>query len=52
MESVGEDKTVCFEYPSPIIPENALALSDGEYVSGRGAVPSLRPNGHALGNGA
>ena len=51
LESVGADRAVCFEYPSHY-PERALALSDGEHVPGCGAVPSLRPHRHALGNGA
>ncbi len=40
MESIGKDKAVRYEYPSPIIPKERC-LSDGEHVPGQRPVPSL-----------
>ncbi|EOU85784.1 hypothetical protein WG3_04749 [Escherichia coli KTE36] len=67
METIGKNNAVCNEYPSPILPKERWRYQmvnmypdsgqchpfgrSGEYVSGQRAVPSVRAQCDALGDG-
>ena len=43
------DKKVCFSIRHPLFPKSRWRYQMVNMYPGRGAVPSLQPNGHALG---